>query len=121
MRQESCWRHVWSAVSYTACLWIFLSPQAYAQEAKTKIRISYPNASIASLALFAAQQWKIFEQNGLDVESTQMRSQAAKYTTWPGWAQTRSLPLYGDCRRRLFGSLRNSSYTSSLRGPSLNR
>src|SRR5215475_6841790 len=77
MRQESCWRHVWSAVSYTACLWIFLAPQAYAQEAKTKIRISYPNASIASLALFAAQKWKIFEQNSLDVESIQMRSQAA--------------------------------------------
>jgi NitT/TauT family transport system substrate-binding protein len=29
------------------------------------------------LALFAAQQWKIFEQNGLDVEIIQMRSQAA--------------------------------------------
>ena len=47
------------------------------QEAKTKIRISYPNMSICCLALFAAQQWKIFEQNGLDVESIQMRSQAA--------------------------------------------
>ena len=50
---------------------------ALAQEAKTKIRISYPNISICCLALFAAQQWKIFEQNGLDVESIQMRSQAA--------------------------------------------
>lgn len=50
---------------------------AWAQEAKTKIRISYPNISICCLALFAAQQWKIFEQNGLDVESIQMRSQAA--------------------------------------------
>jgi ABC-type nitrate/sulfonate/bicarbonate transport system substrate-binding protein len=50
---------------------------ASAQEAKTKIRISYPNISICCLALFAAQQWKIFEQNGLDVESIQMRSQAA--------------------------------------------
>ena len=48
-----------------------------AQEVKTKIRISYPNISICCLALFAAQQWKIFEQNGLDVESIQMRSQAA--------------------------------------------
>ena len=47
------------------------------QEVKTKIRISYPNMSICCLALFAAQQWKIFEQNGLDVESIQMRSQAA--------------------------------------------
>jgi ABC-type nitrate/sulfonate/bicarbonate transport system substrate-binding protein len=48
-----------------------------AQEAKSRIRISYPNISICCLALFAAQQWKIFEQNGLDVESIQMRSQAA--------------------------------------------
>ena len=49
----------------------------FAQAAKTKVRISYPNTSICCLALFAAQQWKIFEQNGLDVESIQMRSQAA--------------------------------------------
>src|SRR5687767_13426612 len=54
----------------------FVKPAA-AQEAKTKIRISYPNISICCLALFAAQQWKIFEQNGLDVETIQMRSQAA--------------------------------------------
>lgn len=50
---------------------------AFAQESRTKVRISYPNISICCLALFAAQQWKIFEQNGLDVESIQMRSQAA--------------------------------------------
>ena len=50
---------------------------ASAQDGKTKIRISYPNTSICCLALFAAQQWKIFEQNGLEVESIQMRSQAA--------------------------------------------
>jgi ABC-type nitrate/sulfonate/bicarbonate transport system substrate-binding protein len=49
----------------------------FAQESRTKVRISYPNISICCLALFAAQQWKIFEQNGLDVESIQMRSQAA--------------------------------------------
>jgi NitT/TauT family transport system substrate-binding protein len=48
-----------------------------AQESRTKIRISYPSTSIANLALFAAQQWKVFDQNGLDVESIQMRSQAA--------------------------------------------
>jgi ABC-type nitrate/sulfonate/bicarbonate transport system substrate-binding protein len=47
------------------------------QETKTKIRISYPTASICCIALFAAQQWKNFEQNGLEVESIQMRSQAA--------------------------------------------
>jgi ABC-type nitrate/sulfonate/bicarbonate transport system substrate-binding protein len=56
---------------------ITISRIAVAQEAKTKIRISYPNISICCLALFAAQQWKIFEQNGLDVETIQMRSQAA--------------------------------------------
>ena len=50
---------------------------APAQESRSKIRISYPNVSICCLALFAAQQWKIFEQNGLDVEIIQMRSQAA--------------------------------------------
>lgn len=54
-----------------------IAVRAFAQESKTKIRISYPNTSICCLALFAAQQWKIFEQNGLEVESIQMRSQAA--------------------------------------------
>jgi ABC-type nitrate/sulfonate/bicarbonate transport system substrate-binding protein len=49
----------------------------FAQEARTKIRISYPTASICCIALFAAQQWKIFQENGLEVESIQMRSQAA--------------------------------------------
>ena len=55
---------------------VFASP-ALAQEVKSKVRISYPSTSIANLALFAAQQWRIFEQNGLEVESIQMRSQAA--------------------------------------------
>lgn len=54
-----------------------LAAAAPAQESRSKIRISYPNVSICCLALFAAQQWKIFEQNGLDVEIIQMRSQAA--------------------------------------------
>ena len=56
---------------------VFMVASLAAQEARTKIRISYPNTSICCLALFAAQQWKIFEQNGLEVESIQMRSQAA--------------------------------------------
>lgn len=54
-----------------------LAFSALAQDSRTKIRISYPNISICCLALFAAQQWKIFEQNGLEVETIQMRSQAA--------------------------------------------
>jgi len=60
-----------------AVLAVVFASSALAQEAKTKVRISYPSTSIANLALFAAQQWRIFEQNGLEVESIQMRSQAA--------------------------------------------
>ena len=60
-----------------ASLLVVFASFGFAQETKAKIRISYPNTSICCLALFAAQQWKIFEQNGLDVESIQMRSQAA--------------------------------------------
>jgi NitT/TauT family transport system substrate-binding protein len=62
---------------------VFASP-ALAQEGKAKIRISYPSVSIANLALFAAQQWNIFAQNGLDVESIQMRSQAANAASASG-------------------------------------
>src|ERR1051325_11855240 len=61
---------------FGAIAFLLLASQLLAQE-RTKVRISYPSVSIANLALFAAQQWKIFEQNGLDVESIQMRSQAA--------------------------------------------
>src|SRR5882724_5810535 len=64
-------------VATIAAVFLSASGQALAQETRAKIRISYPNISICCLALFAAQQWKIFEQNGLDVESIQMRSQAA--------------------------------------------
>ena len=39
-----------------------------AQE-KTKIRISYPTASICCIALFASQQWKLFEENGLELKA----------------------------------------------------
>jgi NitT/TauT family transport system substrate-binding protein len=53
-----------------------LAASSHAQEPR-RIRISYPTASICCIALFAAQQWKIFEENGLEVESIQMRSQAA--------------------------------------------
>jgi NitT/TauT family transport system substrate-binding protein len=58
-------------------LTLAITHPAFAQEGRTRVRISYPNVSIANLALYAAQEWKIFEQNGLDVESIQMRSQAA--------------------------------------------
>ncbi|MGH7852338.1 MAG: ABC transporter substrate-binding protein, partial [Candidatus Binatia bacterium] len=78
MKKQYC-RSTVLAASIVGALF-FVAPIAtpgFSQEAKTKIRISYPNISICCLALFAAQQWKIFQQNGLDVESIQMRSQAA--------------------------------------------
>ena len=49
----------------------------YGQEGKTKIRIAIPSASICCFHLFAAQQWKVFDDNGLDVEIVQMRPQVA--------------------------------------------
>ena len=71
-RQRSFW-----IILSGACFFIISIPHVSSQETRTKIRISYPTASIASLALFAAQQCKVFEQNGLEVESILMRSQAA--------------------------------------------
>ena len=66
-----------AAVLGAAFLLVVSASPGFGQETRAKIRISYPNISICCPALFAAQQWKIFEQNGLDVESIQMRSQAA--------------------------------------------
>ena len=77
MRRPFVYRTLgWLTLFCAGSLWVSSMPQGLAQE-RTKVRISYPNVSIASLALFAAQQWKVFEQNGLEVESIQMRSQAA--------------------------------------------
>jgi NitT/TauT family transport system substrate-binding protein len=59
-----------------AWLWIIFTPQAHGQE-KAKIRIAIPSASICCLHLFAAQQWKLFENDGLDIEIVLMRPQAA--------------------------------------------
>jgi NitT/TauT family transport system substrate-binding protein len=73
MMKKSRTATVWVAVVSLAAF----ASSGFAQEARSKIRISYPNISICCLALFAAHQWKIFEQNGLDVEIIQMRSQAA--------------------------------------------
>ena len=50
---------------------------AYGQEGKPRSECAIPSASICCLHLFAAQQWKVFEDNGLDVEIIQMRPQVA--------------------------------------------
>ena len=54
-----------------------LTPLVSAQETKAKIRIAIPSPSICCLHLFAAQQWKVFEDNGLDVEIIQTGPQVA--------------------------------------------
>jgi ABC-type nitrate/sulfonate/bicarbonate transport system substrate-binding protein len=41
---------------------------AFAQEPKTKIRIANSAMSVTSLPLVAARGWKIFREQGLDVE-----------------------------------------------------
>jgi NitT/TauT family transport system substrate-binding protein len=71
-----CRRFLWVVLGYAVWQWIAFMPQALGQE-KAKIRISIPSASICCLHLFAAQQWKLFESNGLDVEIILMRPQAA--------------------------------------------
>jgi len=78
MLQKGCWRCLTlSMFLSTGLLSLLFAPRAYGQEGKEKIRISIPSASICCLHLFAAQRWKIFEENGLEVEIVQMRPQVA--------------------------------------------
>lgn len=51
--------------------------EAPAQQKKVMVRITYPGPSICCLSLFAAYRWNIFDENGLQVEIIQARSQAA--------------------------------------------
>ena len=66
---------VWLVMICVGCL-SAEARQAHGQE-RSKVRISIPSASICCLHLFAAQQWKVFEENGLEAEIIQMRPQAA--------------------------------------------
>ena len=49
---------------------------SYSQE-RRKIRISNANLSFTALPLVAAREWKLFDQQGLDIEVILMRSSAA--------------------------------------------
>jgi sulfonate transport system substrate-binding protein len=69
-------RRVLGSMLGVAWLWIIFTSQAHGQD-KAKIRIAIPSASICCLHLFAARQWKLFEDGGLDVEIVLMRPQAA--------------------------------------------
>ena len=72
-RRRLFWSVLFSAVTLSGASAL----QGFAQEGKTKLRVAIPNTSICCLHLFAAQQWKVFEDNGLDVEIVQMRPQVA--------------------------------------------
>jgi NitT/TauT family transport system substrate-binding protein len=77
MDAKNCCRgFLWAILAYAAWQGSVFTPQAQGQE-KAKIRVSIPSASICCLHLFAAQQWKLFEDNGVDVEIILMRPQAA--------------------------------------------
>jgi sulfonate transport system substrate-binding protein len=68
----------WLGPSVIAFALVVVGAVAQAQDVKAKVRIAIPNASsICCLHLFAAQQWKIFQDNGLDVDIVQMRPQVA--------------------------------------------
>ena len=54
----------------------FASSNSYSQE-RRKIRISNATFSYSALPLVAAREWKLFQQQGLDVEIILMRSAAA--------------------------------------------
>ncbi len=78
MTQESYRRRAAASTCLViGMFWYVFAPQANAQQGKTKLRIAIPNTSICCLHLFAAQQWKLFDDNGLDVEIVQMRPQVA--------------------------------------------
>ena len=56
-------------------LTIVLVAPLEAQENLKRIRIAYPSGGICCLPLYGAIQWKIFEENGLQAEIVQIRSQ----------------------------------------------
>ncbi len=77
MAQIRSWRRLaWLTLTYGLAFLTMAAPAGLAQE-KPKIRIAIPSPSICCLHLFAAQQWKTFEETGLDVEIIQMRPQVA--------------------------------------------
>ena len=56
---------------------LYLESSLHAQEKFKKIWVTYPTESIAVLPLFAAHRWKTFEDNDLQAEIIQARSQVA--------------------------------------------
>lgn len=65
---------IWPLIALIGSL--VLASSLAAQDLK-KIRIAYPNNTICCLPLFGAVKWKVFEENGLQAEIIQIRSQMA--------------------------------------------
>ena len=60
-----------------ALLGLLVTSSVSAQEGMRKVRIAYPSNTICCLPLFGALKWKVFEENGLQAEIIQVRSQLA--------------------------------------------
>jgi ABC-type nitrate/sulfonate/bicarbonate transport system substrate-binding protein len=67
-------KKLWTAI---ALVGLVVTSSVSAQEGLKKVRIAYPSNTICCLPLFGALQWKIFEENGLQAEIIQVRSQLA--------------------------------------------
>ena len=96
------------ALIFSLIVWVlapgsFRASDADGQEPKAKVRVAIPSASICCLHLFAAQQWKSFDENGLDVEIIQMRPQVAN-----------AAMVSGDIH--YFGGVGPNSVAATLRG-----
>jgi NitT/TauT family transport system substrate-binding protein len=103
MKRSICDRYLLARLlAGAAWLWLILVPQAHGQE-RPKIRIAIPSASICCLHLFAARQWKLFGDGGLNVEIVLMRPQAAN-----------AAMVAGDIH--YFGGVGPNSVAATLRG-----
>ena len=65
-----------SVCIFTLLIVISLAASGFSQE-RRRIRISNANLSFTALPLVAAREWKLFDQQGLDIEIILMRSAAA--------------------------------------------
>jgi len=64
-----------AAYAAAALLFFAAAAASAADEGLKRLRIAYPSNSLCCVPLFAAVQWKIFQENGLSVEIVQIRSQ----------------------------------------------
>jgi hypothetical protein len=70
MRKKKLWISV-------VVVGFLIASSVSAQEGLRKVRIAYPSNTICCLPLFGALKWKVFEENGLQAEIIQVRSQLA--------------------------------------------